>query len=388
MPPRGHSSSSHSSSFHSSGSSFRSSSFRSSGSSARGPSSHSSSSYSSRPSFSGRSTSFSKPASGKGPSQHSSSSWTSAPAASAPAPRPHPATWRPRVNQPTGFVTATHQRPIYYYGRRHSYAYYPLAWVDVKTGTSYQQGYYDENGQRYDSVTFEENGNYKNVVCHCPYCDSETVMDLSAGEVEDHSLKCPNCGGTMEIRSELDSILSEDAAREESAAASQASYDPEIKRKKSRGYFWIIVAMVIMILGISRSMRRHQAQTVSPDIPGIQIIENTGASGQEAALYAPVYLEKQADGSYHVVTDVVRADKVLYFDADADSYYDEDTDCWLWKNTDMDPAVWQYWYEDISSDYESGWMEHDDDGWHIETTDGKWVSLPAKYNSDRLWYIE
>ena len=74
------------------------------------------------------------------------------------------------MNQPTGFVSATHRRPVYYYGRKHSYAYYPEDWTDAETGASYQKGYYDENGQRYENVAFEENGKYKSVVCGCPYC--------------------------------------------------------------------------------------------------------------------------------------------------------------------------------------------------------------------------
>ena len=379
MPPRGHSSSSHSSSsFRSSGSSFRSSG----SSSFRGPSSHSSSSYSSRPSsFGSKSSSF------KGPSQHSSSSYTSSPA----KPSPKDYAWRQRVNQPTGFVTATHQRPIYYYGRRHSYAYYPLAWVDADTGVSYQKGYYDENGQHYDNVTFEENGRYKNVVCHCPYCEQDAVLDLSAGEVADRSLKCPNCGGNMEIRSELDTVLSESSAQQEQSESTGKA----TAKKKSRGSFWIILAMLVMVMSVSRMIRRHREQQVLPsnnDIQQISVLQGIGnsvASNQNVTVGAPVYLEKQSDGSYHVVTDVVRANKILYFDQDSDSYYDEDSDCWLWLNTDMSPAVWQYWYEGISSDYgDYGWMEHDDTGWFIEKSANNWVPLPDKYDTGDLWYID
>ena len=55
----------------------------------------------------------------------------------------------------------------------------------------------------------------------------------------------------------------------------------------------------------------------------------------------------------------------------------------------MDPPVWQYWYEGISSDYgDYGWMEHDDDGWYIEKDHGEWIKLPDKYGTDGLWYIE
>ena len=55
----------------------------------------------------------------------------------------------------------------------------------------------------------------------------------------------------------------------------------------------------------------------------------------------------------------------------------------------MEPAVWQYWYEGISSDFdESGWMEHDADGWYIEAYKGDWIALPTQYDTSGLWYID
>ena len=303
---------------------------------------------------------------------------------------PREPAWRPRVNQPTGFVAATHTRPTYYYGRRHSYAYYPMDWVDAETGTSYQKGYYDENGQRYENVTFEEGGKYRNVVCHCPYCEQDTILDLSAGDVESHSLKCPNCGGNMEIVSELDTILSEADVPEnthvyDSEASLQNAF-PAKKKKRS----WPLVAALILALGIGRSIRDRAAETYSPSGGQLQQINYTENNNTQntTSLQDTVFLEKQADGSYHVVTDVLRSDKILYYDRDYDSYYDEASDCWLWYNTDVEPPVWQYWYEGISSDYgDYGWMEHDDTGWYIEEAEGSWIPVPGSYDTAGLWYI-
>ena len=368
MPPSRHSSSSHSS--RSSSSSFRSSS-RSSGSSFRSSSSHSSGSSSSRSSFSGG-----------GPSRHSSTSRTSAPAfgAAKSAPGPKDPGWRPRVNQPTGFVAATHTRPTYYYGKRHSYCYYPMDWVDAETGASYRKGYYDENGQRYDSVTFEEGGRYRNVVCHCPYCEQDTILDLSAGDVESHSLQCRNCGGTMEIVSELDTILNEAAPNGNTHVYnSEESLKNAFPGKKKRSK-WTTIAIVLLSLGILRSIGDRLLERSEPQIQQISVVEN-------APVQSSVYLEKQDDG-YHVVTDVLRADRILYYDREYDSYYDEESDCWLWYNTDVEPPVWQYWYEGISSDFgDYGWMEHDETGWYIEQSYGSWIPLPEKYDAASLWYI-
>lgn len=378
MPPSRHSSSSHSSrsssSRSSSHSSSRSYSSRSSFSS-RGPSSHSSSSYSSRPS-----SLFGRSSSSPGPSRHSSGSF-----GSAPAPQSGGRDWRPRVNQPTGFVLATHKRPIYYYGRRHSYAYYPEDWTDAETGTSYRKGYYDENGQRYENVAFEENGKYKSVVCGCPYCGLDTILDLGADAAEGHSLKCPNCGAPMEIRSELDTIMSEATENTHvyNSEESLRNAFPQKQKKKTR--VWPIVLALMLAFSLVNRVKDRLRPEPAQQLP------TTVSSGSTLSL-APfgdhLYLEKQEDGSYHVVTDVLRADKLLDYERDSDNYYDEASDCWLWYNREVEPAVWQYWYEGVSSDFgDYGWMEHDADGWHIEKSAGNWIPLPEKYDASGLWYI-
>lgn len=389
MPPSRHSSSSHASR----SSSSRSSSSRSSGSSYRRPSSHSSSSYSSSScsSSSSRSSFFGIP--GKGPSRHSGSSWGSNSASGSAfqeSARPREAAWRPRVNQPTGFVETTHMRPTYYYGRKHSYAYYPLAWVDANTGVSYEKGYYDENGQRYDNVAFEENGRYKGVVCHCPYCGQDTILDLGVGDVGVHSLKCEHCGGPMEISSELDAILKSKTGNTHIYAAEE-SLKNAFPKKQKKSRLWLIIPAALLLFGLGKKLQEEKSQPFGGNIQQITIVENNGKSGSSVSPAFngnAVFLEKQADGGYHVVTDVIRADKILYFDRDADSYYDETADCWLWYNTDVEPAVWQYWVEGISSDYgDYGWMEHDASGWYIEQSQGNWTPLPDEYSTDLLWWI-
>lgn len=295
------------------------------------------------------------------------------------------ADWRPRVNQPTGFITATRMRPTYYYGKRHSYAYYPEAWTDAETGVSFEKGYYDENGQRYDDVTFEENGRYKNVVCHCPYCGQDTILDLGAGDVASHSLKCPHCGGPMEIRSELDAIL-RDIPENTHVYNSEESLKNAFPRKKKRRPIWLIAAIILILAGFGKKIKEEREE--KPLLPPSGQIQQITVSGNTPSRSDTVFLEKQSDGSYHVVTDVIRSDKILYYDRDADSYYDETTDCWAWYNTDVEPAVWQFWVEGISSDYgDYGWMEHDPSGWFIEKSEGEWVPVPDQYDTTSLWWI-
>ena len=273
--------------------------------------------------------------------------------------------------------------------------YYPESWTDSASGVHYEKGYYDENGKYYDSVAFQKNGRYENVVCHCAYCDTDTILTLDNNVGAAQNLQCPNCGAPMEIRSELDEITGQ-------AAENTHSYDSEEslknafgqpKKKRRTGLVLLILLFAFMIVSSAVRSVFHAFQTQEfQSAPNQQIYiseNNDSGLAPPAPAADAVYLEKQADGSYRVVSDVVRADRILSYDSYEDSYYDETSGCWLWYNTDVDPAVWQYWYEGISSDFgDYGWMEHDEDGWWIETDYGNWVPLPDRYDADALWYIE
>ena len=340
MPPSHHSSSSHSSHSSSHSSSSRSSSSRSYSSSS------SSRSYSSRSSSSGGSS--------RGPSRHSSSSHSSRSYSPPPS--------RPRVNQPTGYKpTGSSQRPRHVYGRRHDYVYYPTPWVDSSTGTSYEKGYYDENGNRYDDVAFSKNGVYENVLCHCPYCGQDAVMDLSAKDVGVKQLQCPSCGGPVEIRSMLD-----DAVRGPSASGGVTRQAAPKKRGRGCLITTIISVVILAILAVF----------------GSQLPSDGG--GQDT-----LALVQTGAHSYRVAESGEAADLTLGWDRDSESYYDPGSECWVWYNTDVSPNVWQYWVEGISSDYgDYGWMEHDETGWYIEADQGVWTEVPAWYDTSGLWYFD
>lgn len=372
MPPNRHSSSSHSSRSSASRSSSRSSgsAFRSSGShssaarSSRGPGSHSSSSRSSKP-FSGSSG---VTRGGRQPSPEIESMG------------------RPRVNQPVGYLISGILQPTIYYGRRHDYVYYPEAWTDTASGTHYERGYYDENGQRYESVAFQENGKYENVACHCPYCGTDHLLTLDGTDGSTRKLQCPNCGAPVEIRSELDEILPEN--NDTHVSASEESPRPFFEKpqdKKGHSLRNILIAFLIL-LGLGTGYQRLRARQYADPVPQstVQQIQITNTADEK-----PVYLEKIGPVSYRETSSTVYDGKVLVWDADAACYFDEESDCWLWYNTDVRPALWQYWYEDISSEFgEFGWMEHDTDGWYIESSAGNWIPLPAEYDADELWYID
>ena len=297
---------------------------------------------------------------------------------------------RPRINQPLGFLITETLRPSYYYGRNHDYVYYPESWVDESTGTSYQKGYYDENGQFYDNVAFQKDGKYENVVCHCPYCFQDTVMNLDAGENAVRNLQCPHCGGPMEIQSELDDYLSGPAENTHvyNSEESLRQFRESKKTKKRKRWPWIVGILAALVIGSSLTEDEEPQYSYQNDpVQQIEVINN-GSTQDSWYLEDTVSLEKTGQNSFRVVPSG-SGDKTLVWDEDADSYDDEDSQCWLWYHTEVEPPIWQYWYEVISSDYgDCGWMEHDSEGWFVEASQGNWIHLPERYSTADLWYIE
>ncbi len=99
-----------------------------------------------------------------------------------------------------------------------------------------------------------------------------------------------------------------------------------------------------------------------------------------------LYLKSSEDGM--VISDSSDYDLNLTWSDYDESYYDADSDCYVWFNTDMDPSLWQYWYEGISSNYEdSGWMEYENGNWYIETKSGNWEQIDLSGYGDRIWHF-
>ena len=300
---------------------------------------------------------------------------------------------RKRTNQPQGYLAGAHHNaaPVTHFCRRHNYLYYPYSWTDEATGSEYEQGYYDEDGQYYKDVVFMEDGKYKNVVCQCEYCDSITKLDWTEGG----ALICPQCGGSMKILSTLDEYTQDPQYAE---ARRQAGYVDYADRNGSAGrrtsaasangrsvgtriVAWAILALVLLsgIFFVYRAIRNHANA-------------NQGGSGQNLTnperFGKTLYLRRDISGGY-VISNSSDYEKKLVWDSTVESYYDDESGFWLWYNTDVKPALWQYWYEPISGHYGSyGWMEYENETWYIETSQGRWIEVPEKYDTSPLWHIE
>ena len=333
MPPKGGSSfgssSSHSSGSHSSGSGFSFGSGSSHGSGGFGGFFGGSPKHNSPPNKSG------------GSGRHN------------PSPKPpgnsfgQPYQARPRRSQPSG---SSLSNLILYYGLLHDYQYYPEDFTD-STGKTYKRGYYDENGNYYENVAFEN----QETELVCPYCGTRNKIIWKEGVLP----KCPNCGGEYEDV-QVDNVYK---GKPGVQTVSDDSSPMNSKFSWLSRIFVILVPLVICIFSFRF------------------FFSDDSGSAEFGVEYS------STSGTYYVA----EIGRDCEWDDNVGAWYDDDTQCWFGFNEKVDPPQWQYWYEDISSDFgDYGYMEYDDDKetWYIQDSNGKWIKLPAKYDTSDLWHMD
>ena len=349
-------------------------------------SSHSFSSHSSRSSFSSHSSrSYSSP-SHHSYSSHSSfgngfSSTGRRSYRSAPIPP-----IRPRRQQPTGYNINVNPAPRYFHCTHHTYVFYPTSWIDTASGTEYRSGYYDENGTYYKELN--NNNNFSDgLLLQCPYCETSKVVKWSEAEGT-IDMTCPNCSAQMEIKSSVDKLISESDSEDIAV-----DYTRNQSSSPAFSNFIRILIIIVVLFSIWSFMRRfiqptsYQSQpyydnptTYNNDYYNIP--SNPEIFGETIRVKKDINqgLKISNSGSY---------DYTLVWDDYEESYYCEELDEWFWYNNYVEPAVWQYWKESISSDYgDYGWMEHDSEGWWIEVSENNWGKVPNYYDTSKLAYIE
>lgn len=358
MPPGHHSSSSHHSS-HSHSSSHRSSSSHHSSSHS---SSHRSSSYSS----SHRSSSYS----GSSRSSHSSSSYGSSRYSSGGANSSNER--RIPRNQPTGYPSNVpgYTAPSHHWCRMHNYTYYSRAWTDSSIGKEYSSGYYDEEGNYYKHLVIKKYNSYT-TQCECDYCGTSVKLEWYAGALP----SCPNCGASLNVM--------EQAAVDEQASTD--SYEETATSKQIRTFFLVIlfftcvIGPFVMIMRFVPLLIFHNGSSSSSSTSSERYYDERAS--------IPVDLNVELWGESIYVESIGRT---ITWSDEYESYYDSESDCYVYYNMDQNPYVWQYWYEDISSDYgDYGWMEYElaEDQWYIEKGTNDWEPLPSKYDEDKLWHF-
>ncbi|MBO5520499.1 MAG: hypothetical protein J5973_02355 [Eubacterium sp.] len=210
-------------------------------------------------------------------------------------------------------------------------------------------------------------------------------MNPTAEDISTQRLQCPNCGGALEIRSALDTY--QNISQRYAQGYAQGFGQPFRKKSILPRILLILAALMAALYAYGSYLLKKEA--VQPEQHAeFQITEPDPGFAEDEYPFGD-RIDLASDGNNVYTVSDGTSDKQLVWDVDADSYYDEDSDCWVWYNTDVEPPIWQYWYEGISSDFgDYGWMEHDEDGWFIEESYGNWIELPSEYDTEALWYIE
>lgn len=272
-------------------------------------------------------------------------------------------TYRPRRNQPRRYPGSDLTR---YVCHHHDYVYYPVAWESE--GTSYAAGYYDEDGNHYDSVLIKD----EQTICKCEYCGSSVKIKWEGGAMPN----CPNCGAPL-------SAQATDENGSQTGTEGTANTGGKKKPSKAKIVLRILLAVFLLqfIWGLISVWNEEKAV-------GVQEVTTTGQDTEPAEPY-PAGGDSDAEW---VEPEEVYVDALgRYCPLGSDgNYYDSETGTYFWFNTDVTPPQWQYWVEGISDDYgDYGWMEYDDaeQQWYIESEDG-WDVLPADYDAAALWHFE
>lgn len=267
---------------------------------------------------------------------------------------------------------STRISPILYRGLSRNLFYYPMIWMD-SNNVQHQAGYYDENGNRVDESMVEKSGTFETTY-KCAYCDTEVKVQWKEGEKPN----CPNCGAPLE------EVVDPDDDRLQGTKQPVAGMSNKKAGCIGCGVAVLLTFISFIIVSITSTLGsgNNKVQTYPTEVSSLMLpTAAPSSSGQSQNLPSSSTLNQ--DEIF-----VEELGRICKWNDDYDSYYDKISDCYFWYNAEA--KQWQYWFEDISSDYgDYGWMEYDpnDGNWYIEISDGNWIVLPNAYETSGLWHM-
>ena len=219
----------------------------------------------------------------------------------------------------------------------------------------------------------------------CEYCNTVSTLTIDG----DGSIVCPVCGAPVppefirDATAPVNVTPAYGTANAETAYGRKRKMNPIIKAFITVAviYFAIIVVYRAYHAAIHRAFFNLDSSRSSPGVStsapvstssAVSTSTGTTTAGNGESVYVPAL------------------SRTVYWNDENESFYDKPTDCYFFWNDEIDYPDWQYWYEDISSDYgDYGWMEWDgDEGrWYIETGEDEWEVLPSKYDTSGLWHF-
>lgn len=324
-------------------------------------SSRSSSSRSSSRSRSSSSRSSSSRSSSRSHSSSSHSSYSS-------GPRQHKIN-RPKKNQPKGYTSKLdgYKKPTSHYCKKHNYTYYATDWE--YNGEYYRKGYYDENGKYYENVIFKDVSG--NVELECQYCGTKTKTQWTEGDLP----RCSHCGGNMTI-DYIDEYTQMPGYKDPS----------KIVFYIIGGYLFLQFFPFLMVLCCAMPISFVSNFTDSNNDSKYENDYNNDDIPSNVDMFGSIVYLDHIGNNIYVISDDDVYDKKMSWDYASEMYYERESDCYLWYNTDMEPSIWQYWYEGASSNYgDYGWMECENNKWYVEASYDNWIEYTG--DTSNFWHI-
>ena len=248
---------------------------------------------------------------------------------------------------------------------RHDYQYYPSGWYDESTGTRYEAGYYDENGQYYKNIAIKNGSEYETTL-NCDYCGTQIKLKWTEGAIP----SCPNCGALLNEVA-CNSVIEDKLQDQIVSSGTRGSSGNSLPKALLRAFSAMLFLPILMFAGMRAATLAQKKLAYQSEYAAV-----TSDSEQETVSEDSIYIDVL--GRY------------CYWYDEYESYYDEETDCYFVYADEVEPPEWQYWFEGISSDYgDYGWMtyHYDEDLWYIETSNGNWEVLPDTYDTSSLWHV-
>ena len=215
----------------------------------------------------------------------------------------------------------------------------------------------------------------------CPYCLGRVTGKVSEDGM--HSLTCPNCGGVLQESNAVSEPQPAPQPVQQSFASSQDTGSRAYTYHSSHGSQLKSCFRTLLVIGFMCT-----GALVMYNIHGGMRPENVYNDHNNG--YYEDYDDGYPDHNDSIYVDVLGRN--CYWNEEYQCYYDSGTDCYFFENYDMDPPVWQYWFEGVSSNYGSdyGWLEWDDkeNCWYVQESMNSWVRLPEQEYTDRLWHFD
>ncbi|MCR5803843.1 MAG: hypothetical protein K6G47_06235 [Clostridia bacterium] len=312
---------------------------------------------------------------------------------------------RPRKDQPTGFHG--NKPSLFLRSVNHDYLYYPMEWVDKETGKLYKKGYYDENGEYYESVVIQKDKHYETTVA-CSFCGTEIRLSWEEGDLP----SCPNCGAALHdtfgkalYEDEIEDTIKkvripkpnpDKKARPKPPSEEDSSpifretekYHPILeKTKPALGIILPIIAVAlffVVIFVIDSAVNKKDNGYIERSTWDVSY-DYTPKPTPIPGYCTKFYTKDDLNESYYVRT----LGRMCYLD-EFGRYYDEETGCYFWYDPEQDPPSVVYEFDGISNEFGSyGLMKYDyDEGrWYIEASYDNWIHLPDKYDESALWHL-